>query len=234
MNTQPQNILPDAIYDKWTKYLDRRNRGLKKESNEALMDAIQGLESTDKESLEQFVFYLTDLQRTVDEKIDFRLFEKIVLPCLVLGVTRNVPTYNRRLAQFDQMFHSSNSLFKAFKEKTQYTKEHFEPADFYEKELEIDPGDQVAVNGILERIAWQLNYSIHELPEYELTGEFEHFESELQQFKRYLNQSNTKDKWKKRLETWDFVQDTWKDYIANLSKYESYMDYLRANHLSMD
>ena len=107
MNTQPQNILPDAIYDKWTKYLDRRNRGLKKESNEALMDAIQGLESTDKESLEQFVFYLTDLQRTVDEKIDFRLFEKIVLPCLVLGVTRNVPTYNRRLAQSDQMFHSS-------------------------------------------------------------------------------------------------------------------------------
>ena len=143
-------------------------------------------------------------------------------------------SFNRRLAQFDQMFHSSNSLFKAFKEKTQYTKEHFEPADFYEKELEIDPGDQVAVNGILERIAWQLNYSIHELPEYELTGEFEHFESELQQFKRYLNQSNTKDKWKKRLETWDFVQDTWKDYIANLSKYESYMDYLRANHLSMD
>jgi len=234
MSTLPQNILPDAIYVKWTKYLDSRNRGLKNESDEALLDAILSLESTDKESLQQFVFYLTDLQRTVDEKVDFRLFERIVLPCLVQGVTRNMPTYNRRLAQFEQKFHSSSSFFEVLKEKIQYTKEYFDPEDFYEKELEINPGDQVAVKGILERIAWQLNYSIHELPEYGLIGEWDDFESQLQKFKRYLNQSDTKDKWKKQLEAWQFVQETWKDYTANLSKYGTYADYLRANNLGMD
>ena len=170
----------------------------------------------------------------MDERIDFRLFERIVLPCLVQGVTRNLPTYNRRLAQFDQMFYSSNPLFKAFKEKTQYNKEYFEPVDFYKKELEIDPGDQIAINGLLNRIAWQLNYTIHELPEYGLIGELDDFESNLEQFKTYLSQSNTKDKWQKQLETWDFVHDTWKDYLANLSKYRTYADYLRENHLSLD
>lgn len=234
MNSLPQNILPDTIYDKWTKYLDKRNRGLKRESKEALRDAILTLESADRETLHQFVFHLTDLHRTVDEKIDFRLFERIVLPCLVQGVAQNLPTYNRRLAQFDQMFYSSKALFKSFNEKTQYTKEYFEPADFYKKELEIDPGDQIAVNGILDRIALQLNYSIHELPEHGLMGVLDDFESDLQQFKTYLSQSDTKDKWRKQVERWDFVQGTWKDYITDLSDYGTYMDYLRENHLSMD
>ena len=233
MNTTPRNILPDPIYVKWEKYLDRRNRGLKKQSKEALTDAILSLESANKESIRQFVLYLTDLQRTVGEKIDFRLFEKIVLPCLIQGATRKLPTYNRRLAQFDQMFHSSNSLLKVLKDETQYTKEYFEPADFYEKELEINPGDQIAVNGILDQIAWQLNHSIHELPEYGLIGELE-FESNLQQFKTYLNHSNNKQKWKKQLQKWDVVQATWKDYTANLDKYPTYADYLRENQLSLD
>ena len=206
MNALPRNMLPDTIYDKWTKYLDRRNRGLKKESKEALTDAILSLESADKESIHQFVLYLTDLQRTVGEKIDLRLFERILMPCLVDGITRNLPTYNRRIAQFEQMFYSSNSLFKAFKKMTRYAKQYFEPADFYKKELEIDPGDQIAIDGILNRIGWQLNYSIHELPEYGLIGELDDFKSDLEQFKRYLNQSNNQDNWKKQLEKWDLVQ----------------------------
>jgi t-SNARE complex subunit (syntaxin) len=90
MNEQLQDILPKTIQDRWTQYLVQRNRGLKSESKQSLTEVIESLESLGKESLNQFVFYLTDLQRTDKEKIDFNLFEKIVLPCLIEGTLSNL------------------------------------------------------------------------------------------------------------------------------------------------
>jgi len=231
MNEQLQDILPKTIYDKWTQYLGQRNRGLKSESKQSLTDVIVSLESVDKESLDQFVFYLTDLQRTDEEKIDFHLFEKIVLPSLIDGMLKNLPTYHRRIAQFDQMLLPSNPLFSLFKTKTGYEGDYFETADFYKKELKINPNDKVALDGLLDRMAWGLNYAIHELPEHGLLWELDFFNSELQEFKKYIATSDSGTKWQKILASWDFVSRTWQDYETNRDKYENYADYLDANEL---
>lgn len=231
MNEQLQDILPKAIHDKWTKYLGQRNRGLKSESKQLLTDVIESLESLDKESLNQFVFYLTDLQRTDNEKIDFNLFERIVLPCLIEGMLKNLPTYHRRLAQFDQMLLKSSPLFSLFKTKTGYENDYFEKAYFYKKELTTNPNDNVALDGLLDRIASGLNYAIHELPEYGLIWELEFFNSELREFKRYLATSDNGTKWQEILVRWDFVSRTWQDYETNLDKYGNYGNYLKTNDL---
>lgn len=233
MNEQLQDILPKTIHNKWTQYWGQRNRGMKSESKKSLMDVIESLESLDKESLNQFVFYLTDLQRTDNEKIDFNLFEKIVLPCLIEGAVSNLVTYNRRLAQFDQMLLPSNQLFSLFKTKTAYEKDYFEAADFYKRELDINPNDKVALEGLLDRLAWGLNYAIHELPEYGLLWDLDFFDSVLQEFKRYLATSDNGTKWQQILTSWDFVASTWKDYEINSDKYENYADYLKTKDLRL-
>lgn len=233
MNEQLQNILPKTIHDKWTEYLGHRNRGLKGESKQSLTDVIVSLESIDKESLNPFVFYLTDLQRTEEEKIDYHLFEKIILPCLIDGMSKNLPTYHRRIAQFDQRLSPSNQLFSLFKTKTGYKNDYFEKADFYKNELEINPNDKIAVDGLLERIAWGLNYAIHELPDYGLLWDLDLFNSELQEFKKYLAISDKGTKWQQVLARWDFVSRTWQDYEANRDKYENYADYLKTNDLRL-
>jgi hypothetical protein len=228
MNEALARILPKTIYGKWTQYLNQRNRGLKSESKQSLADFIVNLESLDKESLNQFVFYLTDLE----DKIDFHLFEKIILPCLIDGMLKNLPTYHRRLAQFDQMLLSSNSLFNLFKAKTRYKNNYFESADFYKKELEINPNDKVAIDALLNRIASGLNYAMHELP-HGLLWELDFFNSELQEFKKYLASSDEEAKWQQVLASWDFVSRTWKDYETNSAKYENYANYLKANDLRL-
>lgn len=233
MNEQLQDILPKTIHDKWTQYLGQRNRGLKSESKQSLADVVESLETLDKELLNQFVFYLTDLQRTDNEKIDFNLFEKIVLPCLIEGALSNLATYNRRLAQFDQMLLPTNPLFNLFKTKTGYAKDYFEPVDFYKKELEINPNDKVALEGLLDSLALGLNYAIHELPEYELLWELDFFDSVLQEFKKYLASSDKATKWQQILTSWDFVSSTWKDYEMNSDKYENYADYLKIKKLRL-
>lgn len=233
MDEQLQDILPKPILDKWTQYLGQRNRGLKSHSKQSLTDFIEGLQSVDNESLNQFVFYLTDLQRTENEKIDFLLFEKIVLPRLIDGMLRNLPTYHRRLAQFDQMLLHTNPLFSLFKTKTGYENDFLETSDFYKKELEIDPNDKIAVEGLLDRIAWGLNYAMHELPEYGLLCELDVFNSELYEFKTYLASSESANKWQQNLTSWEFVSKTWKEYEVNLDKYQNYADYLKTNNLRM-
>lgn len=233
MNEQLQDILPKTIHDKWTQYLGQRNRGLKSESKQSLAGVIESLESLDKESLNQFVFYLTDLQRTDNEKIDFNLFEKIVLPCLIEGTLSNLATYNRRLAQFDQMLLPSNPLFNLFKTKTGYAKDYFETADFYKKELEINPTDKVALEGLLDSLASGLNYATHELPEYGLLWELDFFDSVLQEFKKYLATSDNGTKWQQILASWNFVSSTWKDYEMNSDMYENYAEYLKTKNLRL-
>jgi hypothetical protein len=125
----------------------------------------------------------------------------------------------------------SNPLFNLFKTKTGYEKDYFETADFYKRELEINPNDKVALEGLLDRLACGLNYAIHELPEYGLIWELDFFNSELREFKNYLATSDNVTKWQEILTRWDFVSRTWQDYETNHDKYDNYTDYLKTNDL---
>ena len=73
---------------------------------------------------------------------------------------------------------------------------------------------------------------MHELPNHGLLWDLDFFNSELHEFRKYLEASDNGTKWQQILTSWDFVSRTWNDYETNRDKYENYADYLKANNLS--
>src|SRR5690606_32122349 len=216
----------------WDSYLTHKSKGLKKEAADLLNKVICNIEALDFTVIKNFAYYLTDLHREEHLKIDFRLFEKLIYPVLVSEINLNALTSNRRLAQFDQFLLPSNPLFKNLKEQLNYESEYFEPADFYEKEITLNQNDLIAVDGLLTRIAANLNYATHELPEYGLLWHIEYFDEELKQFEQFLLLSPEKDLWSERVEHWKFALKTWTDYTSNQETYKNYKDYLDKNQLT--
>lgn len=231
MKTEIQNIVPDEISNLWNSYVVQKEKGLKKESNKLLSEFMSSLNVLEDTLIQDFVYHLTDEHRNEKLKIDFRLFENVIFPVLISGVNTNQKSANKRLAQFDQFLLPTNPLFQRLKQQLNYKKEYFESADFYEKEIELNNTDFIAIDGLLNRIASGLNYATHELPEHGMLWDFEYFELALKRFKMFLELDPKKDLWLHKIRHWEFVLDTWGGYVNNLHDFESYQDYLKKKEL---
>jgi len=231
MTSEIENILPKDNLNIWNSYLNQKEMGLKKQSSKLLSEFISKINTLDYDTVLNFVYNLTDKHRLEEIKIDFRLFESVIYPILVSEIKLKKTTANRRLAQFDQFFLGSNPLFLKLKEQLVYNNEYFESADFYEREIEINNTDQIAIAGFLNRIASGLNYATHELPEYGLIWDIEYFKEELKRFKVVLETYSKKDIWKNRITHWEFVLKTWTEYMNDRNDFVNYKDYLNKKEL---
>ncbi|WP_346881432.1 hypothetical protein [uncultured Algibacter sp.] len=224
-------ILPKENLSIWNSYLTQKEMGLKKKSSLLLTEFINNIKVLDYKLIRDFAYCLTDKHRLEDLKIDFRLFENVIYPILVSEINANNITANRRLAQFEQFLLGSNPLFIKLKEQLNYDNVYFESADFYEREIEINNADQIAISGFLNRLASGLNYATHELPEYGLVWEIEYFEEELKRFKNILETYSEKEIWLNRIKHWDFVLKTWTNYLTKQNAYKNYTEYLNRTKL---
>lgn len=231
MTSVIQDILPKENFNIWNSYLIQKEMGLKKRSSKLLSEFISEIKAVNYDTVLNFVYTLTDKHRLEEMKIDFRLFENVIYPILVAEIKSNKATSNRRLAQFDQFFLGSNPLFLKLKEQLNYDNLYFESADFYEREIEINNTDQIAIAGFLNRIASGLNYATHELPEYGLVWDIDYFKKELNRFKIMLDTYSQKNIWDNRIEHWEFVLKTWSEYMYNRNRFVNYKDYLNKKEL---
>ncbi len=229
MSSNIKDIVPKEIFDIWSAYLAQNEKGLKKQASLLLYKFIKRAQTLDYDLLQDVVYHLTDKHRCEKMKIDFRLFERVIFPVLVKEIKLKKATANRRLAQFDQFLLASNPLFEDVKEQLDYTNDYFEPADFYQKEIEFNTKDQIAIEGLLYRIASQLNYATHELPEYGLVVDASYFKTQLIRFKTALELSSKKGIWSNRIEHWEFALKTWTAYLK--TENDTYQDYLNHNKL---
>lgn len=224
-------ILPKSVKTLWDNYQDSVDKGIKKQTSIFLLAFINKVQTLNKNEINAVVNYVTDEVRKEQVKIDFRLFEKVIYPTLLAQIKNNTPTANRKLAQFDQFLLPNQKLFQQLKTTLNYQQDYFEPAYFYKKEIQLNNKDNIAVEGFLARIAYKLNYAIHELPENGLLTSIEDFKKEIIAFKKVYVLSREKDVWVDPLNHWNFVVKTYQEYLNNQTVYNSYANYLSENNL---
>lgn len=231
MVTSIKDIIPKENFDIWSAYLAKKDKGLKKQASQLLNEFILSTKILNHGTLQNLVYYLTDIHRLKEIKIDFRLFERVIFPVLISKINSKKTTANRRLAQFDQFLINPNPLFTELKNQLDYGKNYFEPVDFYQKEIELNNTDQIAIDGFLNRVAIKLNYATHELPEHGLIVDLFFFKEQLNRFKTVLELFSDKEIWSNRIKHWEFVLKTWTGYLKSLKKNTNYQEYLIQNEL---
>lgn len=206
-----QSLISPAIYNLWLTYVDKQERGLKKETSSALSKLITELKQLETKLLTKIVFVFTDYHREETIKIDFRLFQEILFPVLLAEVKKNTLTANRRLAQFDQFLLTNQKLFQQLKKQLNYIQDYFEPIDFYKKEIELNSKDNIAVEGYLTQLANKFNHYTHELPDFGLLCEIEVFTKDFNDFKEIVSLSNEKEKWSIFIQNWELIKEEYKN-----------------------
>ena len=94
--------------------------------------------------------------------VRFPLFRRVLLPALVDGVLRGEPGCARWLASFESLLlHTPDSRLPS---KLQTA------VGLLAEAVRIDPTDQLARKRLIERHAWYLEYTLHELPSGVLYG----------------------------------------------------------------
>ncbi len=250
----------EILDKKWSDYHKMRLAGNKKTANKLLNDFIQSILGYDKVIIEDFVYQVcsialkdkfisnngTEVSNT-PIRIQHQLFQKVILPILIQKYKEKDPLYIRWIAQFEQFFYSDHKTTNRFLEEindefrdaVQYSSEKNEDVDikcryfstvhFLIKSFKISP-DPITLNLILERLAQDIYYKTHELPNV-ILADADVFMEEINQFKYYYEKSDNKNKWTKQVKEWEYIANHWKIYLKAQDKFSSFEEYLTKNEV---
>lgn len=158
-----EQILKHSELELWTKYLEQQSLGLKKKAKDYLDQFIPSLLQYSTEQLNQVVILLCELRLTDNIKIDHTLFSKVIYPNLLSNSVNAAPDYHRLLATFEQSIYSDKRLNKEVSERLNLETDYFDTIEVLERELRIGKNLEAA-KLLINKIAWQLDYALHEIP----------------------------------------------------------------------
>jgi hypothetical protein len=224
MKTLEQILRQDDL-ELWTKYLEQQSLGLKKPANEYLEQFIHNLSNYSTQELDQIVLALCQLRATDNIKINHKLFLKAIYPNLLTNSLNEIPDYHRLLATYEQSIYSDNRLNKEISEKLDLETEYFDTIEVLERELRIGKNLEAA-KLLINKIAWQLDYALHELPigmlyETELMARL--LSRMVDLLKEYEALTTI---WQQRIEFIETAIKHWKKYLST-SQYENFEQYLK-------
>ena len=84
---------------------------------------------------------------------------------------------------------------------------------------------------LLNRIAQDLNYAVHEVP-LGVLWEPEYLDKELNKFEQFYSQFNDKKAWKASLEYWQIIAKHWRIYRYRKKEFVSFEDNLKQNEIT--
>ena len=164
------------------KYLEVKSKGIKNKANRILDEFTKKMSTYPTEKIREIAYEILDLSREkITEKhrdfkfeeekpklkIQHRLIETIILPILIEDFKKGRLGASRELSKFEFMFHNLVKFEEVLPEipfPTDWRIGEF----FLETELRNNPNDKEAANLLLNRKISQLDYDIHELPEFGL------------------------------------------------------------------
>lgn len=104
---------------------------------------------------------------------------------------------------------------------------YFSSIIFFEEAYKIEKRKET-LDLLLNRIAQDLDYYIHEVP-FGIIVEPEVFDEEVGLFKKYYNLLDDKSLWTSKLEEWGMLAFHWKKQLSNRNRYSNFEDYLTKN-----
>ncbi len=229
------------LKETWNSYNQKRLAGDKRTANKILAEYISLLKKQDEKEIEGFVDQICTLTLETDDKIisnngtaaaekDTRiqhpLFKEIILPVLKKQYQKESAKHIKWIGQLEQFFYADHSTTEAFLKDLNIST-YFYARDFFKKSFALDPHQKTLVL-LLNRIAQDINYCLHEIPTVVL-AEPAVLANELAIFRQYLEQSEVKQIWEDSLNEWELISKHWTKYNKAKNDYANFKDYLKIN-----
>ena len=163
--------------------------------------------------------------RSVDTPMRFPLFRRAILPALAEGVLRQEPGCARWLAVFESLLVNSGEPPLPPELRTCVA--------LLTEAVRLDPGDGLARGRLIDRHAWYLEYTLHELPAGVLCGsdsaspsECEDLLTLLGEFKAHVAVTHQEARYAELIRECDFHYNAYAAYLRGGPPYEGYQRYL--------
>jgi hypothetical protein len=218
----------------WDSYLDFRAKGMMPKSKKTLQNFISSVKRNPSGNIDNIALELNRLKTNKELEIQLPLFKEIILPTLIKLARQNQPEIHRIIAENERFFHSDKRLAELINTEFKTNKTYFDSVWFLEKELSINSTDNKAIELLVNKIAQDLDYCIHELPEYGLVCDINDFSESLNNLANFIDKYDLKSvKWSERLNLLNAVQKTWSDYLdqKSVSNYNEYLELIGATDL---
>ncbi len=221
--------LPEPCRAHWSAFEAANELGLKERWKASLHGFLASMAEVAPDVRERFVIALA--RRFVDEgaQVPMRhpLFTGLVFPVLREGLDRRAPGCARWLAGFNQYIYQTPacvaSLGPAWTERALFT-----------LALEHDPGDDLARSRLIDVMARQFAYALHELPSGVLYGangatpaECEALQRELAEFVRLVAQAGSSERYRPLIERGALHFTAYHEYLL-ANRREGYARFLEA------
>lgn len=232
----------------WANYQSTRLRGVKKEAGKLLQSFIKAIQLKEEKVTEQFVREICSTLLTSPQspgrhsseehesslKIQFPLFEQLILPELKKFYLANDAQGIRWIAQLNQFFISRTSLTSEFLQsiKVEFSVPLIDQQFFLRKSLELEHSP-ITLELIIHDLARKLNFAAHHLSEGLLLPS-DQFNELYQELTHYVEQSEEEPDWREYLTYMQEVNTAWKSYEEEGRDEMSFQEYCLQNEFLKD
>lgn len=226
-------MLPQRTSELWERYLAAEEIRIRSELLEALDSFIESLHELPEEVRFEWArgFAAEHLDSESAFPIRMPLFRRVLFPALAAGLAARTPGCARWMGRLGQLLYKCPDLHRRVSPPNATPKELFRTA------LIHDPGDTRAREALLEALAWELDYSIHEVPygvlarqdcaPAEALGELR---QKLDEFTVLAERQGSRERYASLIEACDFHFREYESYLAQRDQFDSYESFLDESH----
>lgn len=216
-------MLDERLQNLWDAYLVAERDRVRQSMMLALDRFIDALLESPPDLWKAWAKQLAEAvsDRGAETLVRFPLFRRVLLPALAEGVRQQEPHCARWLASFEALLLHS---------PTPSLPPHLRTAvGLLNEALRLNPADTRARKGLIQRHAWLLEYSLHELPDGVLYGpnaaslkECEELLSLLHEFKHHVALTNQQERYAELLEECEYHYPAYARYLQTRQDGEGY------------
>ncbi|MDH3348227.1 MAG: hypothetical protein OEM02_09065 [Desulfobulbaceae bacterium] len=214
----------------WDEYSLAENDRIRSVYQDLLGKFLDCAEHSTPEKKEKFVFNLSS--KIIDKNDSFPLrmplFERLLFPVLYNGFLDNKKNCARWLAGFSLYIFKSTLARKELGD-------NIHPNYFLEKALALDPNDNLARGELIKKLAYELEYSIHEVPTYVLwdnsVADIESckmLQDKLESFTSHVKIADQEDIYSELIRECKFHFQQYQNYLKNIRECESYAQHIES------
>ena len=224
-----QNLLPDGVRELWAAYEVAESRRPRYEKLACLGAFVARLTEHPIERWSDWALSIAREYSDGKKRFEIRmpLFRAAIFPALKQAIENRVPGAARYLAALSQ------HLYRARDCQAQLPPERQTRIGLLLAALEHDPNDDQSRRALIEALAWQLDYAIHEVPSGVLYGhdgaaieQCHELQALLDTFCQLINATDLGNRYRRLIDECRLHFHHYPAYLAGQHKCQTYAEYL--------